>query len=495
MPKVYKIHPAIGIARVGNSPDAFFIGPEIPGQPPSEIVGDAEQPVTRYKDEGGFLKRQAARFRIFEYEQQQDGTLAPTREITAAEATIQWSVSLANRKPAAKRFTSDDLRNPGIAEDELVIAPQFAPISGTGQRVTAAPEGQFRGQEVYLGELQTDSSGRLLVLGGRGLAGSLPPNLPVTHFADNPGWYDDVSDGPVTATVALPGEPPHAVEHPAWVIVAPPDFAPSIDGIVTLYDLVREVAVKRGWIQPPAQPSFRRHIFPILRRATDLRWVGAFPVWSRLSRDWKRLSDLRDPTATALRKETANQMLGVREGRFLVHFRYTTEQHRFLEQLRDGDFVDDWDQPADTPVAVTPDGLDRAALEPAVGGGFWPGIEACLLITWPDLYTEPFRLTHQPLAHPLAQTRFGAGSLTERLAVPWQADFRICDRTWWPAQRPDTVLRDLDAPAPDAQWSEDLEPYETFMRNLTRLGFVVPRTNSAGESVYVETERDPALSR
>ena len=50
-------------------------------------------------------------------------------------------------------------------------------------------------------------------------------------------------------------EPPHVVEHPAWVVVAPPDFAPAIDGIVTLYDLLREVAVKRGWIQPLAKPS------------------------------------------------------------------------------------------------------------------------------------------------------------------------------------------------------------------------------------------------
>jgi hypothetical protein len=26
-----RIHPAIGIARVGRSPEGFFIGPEIPG--------------------------------------------------------------------------------------------------------------------------------------------------------------------------------------------------------------------------------------------------------------------------------------------------------------------------------------------------------------------------------------------------------------------------------------------------------------------------------
>ena len=32
MATTYKIHPAIGIARVGNSPDEFFVGPERIGQ-------------------------------------------------------------------------------------------------------------------------------------------------------------------------------------------------------------------------------------------------------------------------------------------------------------------------------------------------------------------------------------------------------------------------------------------------------------------------------
>src|SRR5947209_2042360 len=134
MAKIYKIHPGIGIARVGNSPDAFFIGPEIPGQSGSEITGNGEQSVTRFKDATGRLKRQAARFRVFEYETHPDGSLAPTREITAAEATIQWTVVLANRKAAARQFTGDGPRNPGIPIDQLVIAPQFAPIAGAGQR-------------------------------------------------------------------------------------------------------------------------------------------------------------------------------------------------------------------------------------------------------------------------------------------------------------------------------------------------------------------------
>ncbi len=53
----YKIHPAIGIARLGNSPDEFFIGPEKPRELPMPDGG--------FKDSQLRVKRQAARFRIF----------------------------------------------------------------------------------------------------------------------------------------------------------------------------------------------------------------------------------------------------------------------------------------------------------------------------------------------------------------------------------------------------------------------------------------------
>lgn len=48
------IYPAIGIARVGNSKDEYFIGPEIPWPD--------HKPAGFYKDGTGALKRQAARF-------------------------------------------------------------------------------------------------------------------------------------------------------------------------------------------------------------------------------------------------------------------------------------------------------------------------------------------------------------------------------------------------------------------------------------------------
>jgi hypothetical protein len=40
-----KIYPGVGIARIGNSPDEFFIGPETPGEPASPIGG--------FKDKAG----------------------------------------------------------------------------------------------------------------------------------------------------------------------------------------------------------------------------------------------------------------------------------------------------------------------------------------------------------------------------------------------------------------------------------------------------------
>src|ERR1051325_4316727 len=51
------IHPAIGIARVGNSPDEWFLGPEVPGPHPIPRGG--------FKDSAGRIKRQAARFRLY----------------------------------------------------------------------------------------------------------------------------------------------------------------------------------------------------------------------------------------------------------------------------------------------------------------------------------------------------------------------------------------------------------------------------------------------
>ena len=71
----YKSHPAIGVARLGNSPDEFYLAPETIGGRP--IACDASgnplhdngnvKFVDQYKDSVGRIKRQATKFRVLEH--------------------------------------------------------------------------------------------------------------------------------------------------------------------------------------------------------------------------------------------------------------------------------------------------------------------------------------------------------------------------------------------------------------------------------------------
>jgi hypothetical protein len=488
MPKIYKIHPAIGIARVGNSPDGFFIGPEIPDQPSVEIgPGGAETPLQNYKDANQLLKRQAARFRVFEYDQDAAGNLSNPQEITSAKATITWTVKLANLKAAARKSPPPRPTNPfrNLSEPNravLAITPPSQSVAGPNLAGPRFDQGQFRGKPVYLGEMRTDAAGRLLVLGGQGASESIPANSPITNFANNDDWHDDVADGPVTATVAFSGQAPIAVkpEHAAWVIVAPPDFAPAIEGITTLYDVAFQAAVTRGWLSPAAPPSFRRDIFPTLQRAAGLRWVHEFTYWNDIPRDGAQLAD-PSPANKTLRQNA----FGLIQTNPLNQLHLTDVQTTALQQWVAGTFVNDWATPLPPP-SLNPDGLDRAALEACVGGGFFPGIEAGELLTQANIYVGPFRLD------PAART---AGGVTERMAVPWQADFWQCQGDWWPAQRPDNVMLRPDDPAPNAVWASGINSELGMVRDFFRLGVVVPQQNTAGDEVFVESERDPHFPR
>ena len=155
------IYPPIGVCRVGNSQDEFFIGPEVPDPLP-------QQPGF-YRDAAGALKRQAARFRIYGL----NGNGDPVRELTASEARITWHVHLVNQKaawyqfqlaldiPEAASAKLSYLRNVSITNRrQLVIDPGPSQISGINQN-GAALSGSFMGKAVYLGELRSDEGGRL----------------------------------------------------------------------------------------------------------------------------------------------------------------------------------------------------------------------------------------------------------------------------------------------------------------------------------------------
>src|SRR5207302_4403696 len=133
--------------------------------------------------------------------------------------------------------------------------------------------GKFLGKTVKLGEIRSDGKARLLVLGGFGHSSS-PLGKPLITFANNNGWHDDVSDGPVNAKVTLKQGGQTINTAGAWVIAGPPSFAPAIDHIITLYDVMLQVAVDKLGLKLPAKPSFVRDIFPILQRAIRMRWVS-----------------------------------------------------------------------------------------------------------------------------------------------------------------------------------------------------------------------------
>ena len=275
-----RIHPGIGIARIGDSTNEFMIGPEVIGAP-----------TTSMRDAAGALKRQAARFRVYGIDE--DGNVVD--ELTCETAEITWTVHVANRKAAWYRFiaaldlpeAADTIcppRNPSVKgpnRETLVIDPGPKSITGRSQGGEAQfglDGGMFKNVPVSLGELRTDMDGRLLVLSGHGRSES-PSGAPLVVPGDDDSfnnandWFDDTSDGPVTAEVAVDGRA-IPVEG-AWVVVAPPNYAPDVIGWRTMTDLLTDLYVEKGWLARPTVVRFHADVLPILQRLSNLQWVNA----------------------------------------------------------------------------------------------------------------------------------------------------------------------------------------------------------------------------
>lgn len=454
-----KVHPAIGFARLGNSPTDFFVGPEIPGA--------HDLPTGGYKDNHCRVKRQGARFRLFGYDQ----TGALVKELTAADGAISWTVHLANAKGASGR-------NTGVAAADVTIDPGSRTLNGTNQHA-AFDNGTFKvpgasAVTVPLGEIRTDVDGRLLVLGGFGSSAS-PTGASIGSFLDNDDWYDDISDGPVTASIKIGAQTFTATG--AWVICPPPRFSPFTDNVITLYDTLYQWAVDKGWRQVPTPVSYTQHIYPILERAAGMKWVNqgangnhvwTHPVMDSTTRNliWNKL------------KANGGSMPYLNDGPD-SQGDLTATQVACLLAWKDGTAVNDWTGVPVPPATVTPDGLDRAALEACAGAAFYPGIEAGgypkAQAPFRDAnnYSEAFRLDH---------TKVHAGDVTRRMALPWQADFNACASNWWPVPRPNEVLP--QAGGSYQAWARGIGSPEDMVAFWHTLGFVVPQGAS-----YVEANR------
>jgi hypothetical protein len=490
-----KIFPSIGIARLGNSPepDGFFVGHELPGRPPLPEGG--------FKDDLGRVKRQAARFRVYAFDN--DGKARG--ELKGQGVQVTWTVQLANKKAAWYQFSGASdvaavleegkvlpLRNWEIQgehtqdpdrRDRLINAPQPGSVAGPNQRGVPFVGTVFDPPvKVYLGELRTDAEGRLLVLGGRGHSDSVLDKNPLKHYANNNFWYDDTSDGPVTARVTVDGREVE-VRGRAWVIVTPPSFSPHTGNIVTAYDVMVEAALNHGLVWPEAElgprpdpdaVSFTADIYPLLRRLVNYRWVSRRALRGHgpgrpgdfLQKDVLEQLARKDDAGAALRQAIFRKVRNpffapdsedARAQANLFHMpplsgdegdathadpstwlTVTRLQYHKLEKWASGDFASDWQGeplapagPADADGAP-PGELTRAVLLACVGGAFFPGIEMTSIIRHKGFYAEAFRVADG----------LKAGDVTKWMALPWQADFYECQTHWWPAQRPDDVVNE-----------------------------------------------------
>ena len=158
----------------------------------------------------------------------------------------------------------------------------------------------------------------------------------------------------------------------------------------------------------------------------------------------------------------------------------TSYQYQLMQKWKDGQFNDDWTDKTtlplpDTtsfdqiPVTSQPAALDRAALETCIAVPFFPGIEMGYLIARSDTYRAQFRLA----------SIFQPGDLTAEMAVPWQADFKDCGQGWWPAQRPNWVLKNNRRESWVPDWNR-----QDMVDNWYKLGFILKDGDQ-----YVDKER------
>lgn len=509
----YQLHPAVGVARVGNSPDGFYLAPETIGGLPLEcddygnprLVEGKPKPVEQFKDEEGRIRRQASRFRISVFDDSDPSD--PGCELSLSDAdvvSIEWTVHLANKKAAWYPFSvqAGNLMLPHNSYQERDISPRNQTVTGTkerqkliidpGPRIISGAQckvpvsrqniptdyafGSFpTATHPYaveqLGDLRTDAQGRLLILGGFGrCCGSTP----IFGFFEGAGWYDDVSDGPVTCKVVLKNQKP--VYLHAWVVVAAPKFAPELVNVVTLDDIMYDVAVRYldhqpdlyrrtgGW-NPDFKASYRGDVEPIVRRMARYHWAANVPFMATCAAPHFDLSDpspanrhnrenyfryFRRATAgdseqdVLMREEGGLPLMPLNSGsnsvsnQEIIKFLTLTEtQYFLLSQWAKGVFTKSTDEARSLGVHA----LDRASVGNCVGLPVCPGIE----ITWnlqnPAIYEAPYRIkprypdeSHYYKAglstEEYDETASGQGcepgDLTKRMSVPWQADFFQC---------------------------------------------------------------------
>jgi len=277
----FEIFPKIGVARLGNSPEEFYLAPMTTGGLPIEcdlfgtpiLEKGVPKTVSSFKDPVGRIKRQAAKFQVVAT----DGdTPIPITHDNDKIASIEWTVHIANKKPIWYTFSelqgdlefgaensyenqhipynNPDTTDPN-ARQKLIIDPGPRTICGVKKSVQFSryniPKNYSKGsfppvsaggdQIDVLGELKTDDKGNLIALGG---FGKVTGSGNIASFRGAPGYWDDISDGFVCAEITMESGKKISAE-PAWLIVGSPKYVPEVVNVITLADTMYDVAVRK----------------------------------------------------------------------------------------------------------------------------------------------------------------------------------------------------------------------------------------------------------
>ena len=544
----YRVHPAIGVARVGDSPD-YYLAPETAGGLPT-IYSSASTNLDAFRDKDGKLLKQGVRFKVFRYDDANpDGV-----EVKAGQDGIKsiiWYAYPANKKAAWFQFqqqtgsaqgpySSDSTPNPNApyafvndkgydannaanpykgsgptnpkapsnplrynvsldtSEDpatindanrrKLILDPGTAYVTNPGDRqefTLSASEYPFLSTLVpnpisSLGSILVDVDGNFIFLPGDGNSGttSTANGIHIKHYANNEGWFDDTCDGPVQAELVMDvGGDPLSTD-PAWIVVAPPAYAPQVLNQVTMYDNMYDIFVRtmganpalysNNQFNPNYNPSYPDEIAPILNRPDIYQYVCDIPgngtkqhrlvqtadpasfketFFGRIRQRGPRDPD-KNPSVVGENKPTSMPYLAgdnpISNLTISKYLGLTETQYFFLSQYSKGIYTKD-----PLPALGPGPALDKAALSNCVGGAFSPGIEITWITRSPTIYqalpspvrpSDIFRINGTYIGYvntgqlsltngssgDYKDTGLEPGDLTKYMAQPWQADFNEC---------------------------------------------------------------------
>ena len=576
----YRVHPAVGIARMGNSDTTYFLTSEIPWVPLSpdqEVIpgkANKRQGGGKIRDTDGKMCKQGARFRVFCYEFADVGAKSNEQppikvwECVPNDYEIEWTVKVANLKASLDQTLPIGPREKNEPNAVTLKTKTAADIDAL-KPFTGKPAGRLNLGSCFLG-----SNGRLVVLGSDGAHQRLPnarganevaPETPRSLFWA--GWEDDEADGPVTAKVKPKASSlrsdkamPQTDAVGAWVVVSMPDYGADTRPTTSLHDIGVNHAYSRAkagkgykidlkhlvtYYQQIAPLQFARYGVPYTiqyHRANRMPFI--IPLYTAKNglksfmRNAKKTDKIKpesiweaytpgvwngDPEPAPVYHATADP-LDVKWPDDMPYLEYTsvTEiQQDALTAWAAGTLPAGSEKVERSTAAMyRPYHLDRAHMETMSGGSFFPGIEVSRQAHWPGTWLGrrgccnnhyDVRVTNEVDAAGKRTGAATAGYMTKELANPWQADFVLCDGTYWPHSRPIQVMPSAAAPATFKDWMRigpaisgaaaggTLRSYRTVTGNTTskglvdnwhHLGFV--RWDSATNHL-AETERNAAV--